>query len=355
MRTTNTGYNIRAARRLVVEFVDPRTRLVACSYEQNVGETLMNERRLVFRSCAGLRGKIYAIRLRDPSRGNGNLLFDQSLPGASGLFMYVVRSHEKSSWGAYVSSSFGGPFNRPYCEDDDIAKTLRLIPAWRQTIYALYDVNLSSAAHDDDECDKRASPLFIDTGFADGRRGMDLTPPTAGILFDILGKNSTPRAHDVKRISWVQSTRYLFLVKPNAQGRVMGVDQMFGDNTFGPDGRFAADGFAALAKWDGTDLDGRVGGRGPASIGSAAPDGVINRKDAVYSELRLWADRDRNGVSSPEELVTLEQAGVVSIDLAYDPRYYEHDRFGNEVRLKSVVKYADGAVRLIFDLWFRYL
>ena len=44
--------------------------------------------------------------------------------------------------------------------------------------------------------------------------------------------------------------------------------------------------------------------------------------------------------------------GIVSINLRYDSRYGEMDRYGNEVKYKSTVTYKNGSVHLIFDLWF---
>lgn len=51
---------------------------------------------------------------------------------------------------------------------------------------------------------------------------------------------------------------YALLTLPDSQGRIAGIDQLFGDNTFGPDGAFAANGYAALAKYDGKTSDGRL-------------------------------------------------------------------------------------------------
>lgn len=46
-------------------------------------------------------------------------------------------------------------------------------------------------------------------------------------------------------------------------------------------------------------------------------DGVLDAKDAAFGKLRLWADRDGDRVSSPDELRSLPEAGIASIDLHY--------------------------------------
>jgi hypothetical protein len=45
--------------------------------------------------------------------------------------------------------------------------------------------------------------------------------------------------------------------------------------------------------------------------------GRIDAADAAYARLALWADRNADRACSPDELVSLASAGVVSIDLAY--------------------------------------
>ena len=66
--------------------------------------------------------------------------------------------------------------------------------------------------------------------------------------------NTTGQGFKFKKMSWTRTdqNRYRFLVLPDHQGRVLGIDQLFGDNTFGPNPHkpFAKDGFHALMKYD---------------------------------------------------------------------------------------------------------
>ena len=190
---------------------------------------------------------------------------------------------------------------------------------------------------DKDDCDQRASPLIVHINpNRDQAKYVELSSMADGLEFDILGLNAEPRAHAPRQISWLNSDQYMFLVKPNKRGRVEGVNEMFGDNTFGPDKDFAANGFLALAKFD------------------SNGDGLINKKDVVYGQLRLWRDVNFDGVSTPNELFTLERMSVKAIDLNYDPGFFERDIYGNETIYKSVIQYYDGSLDLIFDLWFNY-
>jgi hypothetical protein len=201
-------------------------------------------------------------------------------------------------------------------------------------------------------CDQTDSPLIVNLERNGGiATKLKLTPPTDGILFDILGLKSFPFVHAKKAISWFADVKVArdnyFVVLPNRTGRVNGIEEMFGNNTSGPDALFAENGYEALAKYDGLRTNGKINAR--------AKDGKISRDDDVYLKLRLWSDENLDGVAQASELHTLEEMGVESINLNYDEHYHEEDIYGNEIRMKSDVKMKDGTLNLIYDLWFRVL
>ncbi len=167
-----------------------------------------------------------------------------------------------------------------------------------------------------------------------------------GVNFDILGINSYPEAFSKKRISWYKSKQYYWVTLPNAKGEVNGINELFGNNTYGRDNKFAADGYKALAKYDGKSLDGKK------SAGKS--DNLITKADPVFQKLRLWADRNHDGLAQKSELVSLDSMSVEAIDLNADANYKETDKYGNDTTLKSVVKTTDGRYHLIFDMWFKY-
>ncbi|MBX3034436.1 MAG: hypothetical protein KF865_10975 [Bdellovibrionaceae bacterium] len=187
-------------------------------------------------------------------------------------------------------------------------------------------------------CDHNASPLAIDLrGIHDeGGAGLNLSSPAQGVLFDILGENAAPVAHTPYRISWFQKRSGVgLLALPNKVGEVKGINQLFGDNTRGPDGRFAANGYLALAKFDDNG------------------DGLITQDDAVFHKLRVWLDHNSDGIATRSELLSLKDLRLSVIDLRYDSTYSEVDSHGNLITYKSVVKFDNGSYRLMFDIWFK--
>ena len=87
--------------------------------------------------------------------------------------------------------------------------------------------------------------------------------------------------------------------------------------------------------------------------------GVLNSRDSVWSELRVWKDTNQNGISESGELFTLGNLGITRINLTYDDDTAYDDTtndvtvFGNSVlgfssivRNGSVVKGGAGDVRL---------
>lgn len=163
-----------------------------------------------------------------------------------------------------------------------------------------------------------------------------LTAPEHGVMFDLLGALNN---HKPVRTAWFASadTENYFLVLPNGQGQVLGINELFGDATLGPDKKFAKQGFHALAKHD------------------EDKDRIITGADSVFGALKLWKDDNLDGVAQASELHSLDEKGVIAIDLKYDRRYKEVDQHGNMVRYKSVVVMKDNSYGLVYDLYLRFI
>lgn len=196
-------------------------------------------------------------------------------------------------------------------------------------------------------CEYSASPLIVQMKKNSKLR---LTSRDQGVKFDILGLLAQPIAHTKELISWLmpaennEEQANYFITLPNAKGEVNGIEEMFGDNTSGPDGKFAPNGYEALRKWDGRLENGE--------FDEKTRDGFIREDDAIFSKLRFWKDANFDGVAQQSELYTLKELNVEFIDLKADANFMEKDDHGNRITLKSAVQTKDGELHVMYDLWF---
>jgi hypothetical protein len=182
------------------------------------------------------------------------------------------------------------------------------------------------------------SPILIDTA-GDGYR---LTSAQDGAVFDIDADGMT-----VEKIAWTEpggDDAWLALDR-NGNGRIDSGEELFGSRTpayADMQEPRTEQGFDALALLEGP------------SYGASTPDRIIDARDAVYSRLRLWFDRNHNGVSEPDEFMSLADAGVVAISSAYKENA-RRDRYGNKFSLmgRALFRGAEGQEiwRNIYDVY----
>lgn len=337
------GVNLYNSNSLIAKFEDFSGNTVCTISDPNLKNKLLSTKRLdLVGQCPQINSGTYRLRLiangsREISFNSVQSMVDHPYTGVQDD---VIVNLSRDSNGVLYASN-------PGCVDSTTGQPVACgfgfsTSAQYNEAGVLYEANpqWSIGEPGGERCDQLNSPLVVqlpDPG--QDPEPLVLSSQVDGVWFDILGQNSFA-PHAKKRISWLapnsRSTNY-FVALPDRKGEVRGIDQLFGDNTMGPDGRFAANGYEALRKFD------------------LNHDGVIDRKDPIFPALRLWADRDGDGVAERSELWSLTEKRVEMIDLKYDASYFESDRYGNEIRYKSVVRTTDGRLHLIFDIWFRLL
>ena len=114
----------------------------------------------------------------------------------------------------------------------------------------------------------------------------------------------------------------------NGNGKIDNGLEMFSNVTLQPGKAATHLGFKALALYD-----------LPANGGNG--DGWIDAKDKVFSRLRLWVDKNHDGISEPGELFTMQQAGITAISLSYGPMKWT-DAYGNQFINRTMIVRAQG-------------
>jgi hypothetical protein len=123
------------------------------------------------------------------------------------------------------------------------------------------------------------------------------------------------------------------------------VTELFGSRMQSASGDYYSNGFVALAKYD-------------RAYYGGDHDGQITHRDWVWARLKLWVDRNHDGVSQPPEISVPSSHGITALNLAHDEGN-QYDEHGNELYLVgSYVARAHGnstESRLMADIEFKFI
>jgi len=149
-----------------------------------------------------------------------------------------------------------------------------------------------------------------------------------GVVFDL---NDTGTA---VQTGWVGSGDGLLALDLDGDGLIESGAELFGSATRLADGSRATDGFQALSALD------------------SSGDGLIDTSDTLFAQLQVWQDSNRDGVSQSEELRSLTDLGIQSLNLNAETTFVLDE--GNWIGLESNYTTADGQSHALVDVWFEY-
>lgn len=134
-----------------------------------------------------------------------------------------------------------------------------------------------------------------------------------GVLFDVRASGS------LDLVAWPTDERQGFLaLDRDGNDLIDSGAELFGNHTPLATGGKAENGYEALREFD-------VNG-----------DEWIEAHDPIFRRLRLWIDRNRDGISQSSELLTLPQVGILGLSLRYETSRHM-DTWGNEFRYRASV------------------
>ncbi|MGI9213980.1 MAG: hypothetical protein ACR2HF_16045, partial [Methylococcaceae bacterium] len=168
----------------------------------------------------------------------------------------------------------------------------------------------------------RKTPLVLDLN-GDGIKTQSVDK---GVVFDLAATGTPVQA------GWV-SRQDGFLVRDlNGDRKINDGSELFGQGTTLANGQKAKDGYEALAELD------------------ANKDGVIDAKDPGFATLKVWQDKNSDGVSQQKEIKPLSAYGITRLDVT--PEVTQIVDKGNLIGLVSKYDTKAGNTLDMADVWF---
>jgi hypothetical protein len=196
------------------------------------------------------------------------------------------------------------------------------IAALTTSVIATVDVDSSLSALTTAQLTVLVSPIVLDLN----GDGISTLSYSSGVQFDLHASGQKVQT------GWAAATDGLLVLDRNQDGMINDGSELFGTSTTLVNGEKAKDGYVALSELD------------------SNGDGSISKDDAKWADLKVWVDKNSDGISEAGEMVTLDSLGITQLDLAAQATSVIDN--GNVIGLTSSYQTADGTNHAMADVWF---
>ncbi|AVX03475.1 iron-regulated protein FrpA [Maritalea myrionectae] len=164
-------------------------------------------------------------------------------------------------------------------------------------------------------------PLVLDL---DGDGIETVSQSQSGVHFDLNGD------YFAEQTGWIGADDGFLVMDRNNNGVIDDISEMFGAPDVG--------GYQELAAVDAVENGGNA-------------DGVITIDDALFAELKVWRDLDQDGLTDADELFSLDELDITSLELAATEMDHETPQ-GTTLRAGATFTRGDGSVGDTYEALF---
>jgi len=154
--------------------------------------------------------------------------------------------------------------------------------------------------------------------------GIKTVSANSGITFDFDGDGLKTGT------GWLNAEDGFLVLDRNNNGTIDNGGELFGVDTVKSDSTLAKNGFDALRDLD---TDGN---------------GVFDAYDALFEQVRVWQDKNQDGISQADELKTLTELGISAIHLESNSTNRADN--GNRINATGTIDFTDGSTSTAANL-----
>lgn len=140
-----------------------------------------------------------------------------------------------------------------------------------------------------------------------------VAPQLSKAMFDLEGSGKK------SKVGWIENGSGLLALDLNNNGKIDSGRELFGDATLLQNGGKASNGYLALAQHDYNN------------------DGVIDKKDKIYSKLLVWVDANGDAITQKGELKPLQALGITGIGVSYEDTHADERIHHNDKLARNLV------------------